>query len=266
MKSLYLLDADIPVFKASIIAQQVNPFSGEVDDANIEMALDSLKEQLEPYLKLGKVILCFSEGKSFRYDILETYKHNRKNSEKPILLGEVREHCLKNYRTLRFDGLEGDDVCGIFATKPEVKEKYDVTIVSDDKDLKTVPCKLIRLNNPVEEITPQQAHYYHMYQTLVGDPTDGYSGCPQWGDKKVTKLLTQPLRLRDNETLWGRVCDTFYSKGLTKNDALTQARLAKILTWDLWDSSNKKPKMWEYQNNGHIPTIHSSEPLRKVDT
>ncbi len=257
MKNLYLVDADIPVFKASVIAQQVNPFTNEVDDANIDLAIDSIKEQLEPYLKLGKVILCFSEGKSFRYKILDSYKHNRKNSEKPILLNEVRKYCEDNYKSLKYEGLEGDDVCGIFATKPEVQKAYDITVVSDDKDLKTVPCKLIRLDNPVEEITPRQAHYNHMYQTLVGDPTDGYGGCPQWGDKKVTKLLSQPLR--KDETLWGRVCDTYYSKGLTKKDALTQARLAKILTWSLWDSSNKKPIMWEYNNDGHFSAIHSNQ-------
>ena len=42
-----------------------------------------------------------------------------------------------NYETLTYPNLEGDDVCGIFATQSLNKDK--VVILSGDKDLRTIP-------------------------------------------------------------------------------------------------------------------------------
>ena len=63
-----------------------------------------------------------------------------------------------------------------------------------------------------------------MIQTLSGDQTDGYSGAPGFGVKTSAKFFGE------NGYTWNSVLDAFIQKGLTEEDALKNARLAKILT------------------------------------
>ena len=81
--------------------------------------------------------------------------------------------------------LEADDVLGIIATMPENKGK--VTVVSDDKDLKTVgPSRLYRpMTDELLEISEADADRYFLTQVLTGDVTDGYKGIPGIGPKKA---------------------------------------------------------------------------------
>ena len=50
---------------------------------------------------------------------------------------------------------------------------------------------------------------------------------------------------------WATVVKAFESKGLTEEDALLNARLAKILTHEDYDAKRQEPKLWtptpEYQ-------------------
>ena len=73
------------------------------------------------------------------------------------------------------DSLEADDVLGILATEPSNEERI---IVSIDKDLYQIPAKISKDGKTFEEISENEANYWHMMQTLTGDSTDGYSGCP----------------------------------------------------------------------------------------
>ena len=43
---------------------------------------------------------------------------------------------------------------------------------------------------------------------------------------------------------WKTVLETFKEKGLTEDDALVNARLARILTADDYDFNKKQPKLW----------------------
>ena len=44
---------------------------------------------------------------------------------------------------------------------------------------------------------------------------------------------------------WGAVEQAFIKAGLTKDDALTQARLARILRWSDWDAEKGEPILWK---------------------
>ena len=66
-------------------------------------------------------------------------------------------------------------------------------------------------------------------QTLAGDSTDGYSGAPGFGVKTSQKFF------EENGYTWNSVLEAFGKKGLTEEDALMNARLAKILTADDYD-------------------------------
>ena len=60
--------------------------------------------------------------------------------------------------------------------------------------------------------------------------TDGYSGIPGIGIKRAATILEK------NGCTWDTVREAFLEKGLTEDDALMNARLAKILTSDLYES------------------------------
>ena len=85
-------------------------------------------------------------------------------------------------------GLEADDVCGLLSTKPENKKQC--VVVSNDKDLKTIPGMLYRpMSDEMLSVTEQEADKNFLTQCLTGDSTDGYPGVPGIGPKKAEALL-----------------------------------------------------------------------------
>ena len=87
-------------------------------------------------------------------------------------------------------------------------------------------------------ITPEEGAKWHLIQTLAGDQTDGYSGVPGIGVKRAETLF-------DKEGYsWQTVLKAFNDKGLTDADALLNARLARILTLDDYDTKRQEPILW----------------------
>ena len=70
---------------------------------------------------------------------------------------------------------------------------------------------------------------------MAGDQTDGYAGVPGIGVKRAVQLF------EENGYNWKTVVDAFEAKGLTEEDALTNARLAKILTASDYDFAEGAP-------------------------
>jgi DNA polymerase-1 len=124
--------------------------------------------------------------------------------------------------------------------RPNAPERI---IVSDDKDLKTIPGRLYR-QGVLHEITMDQANLCWLSQTLTGDPADGYKGCPGVGEVKAKAILSKP------GGRWENVKQAFLKAGLTESDAVLQARLARILRHGDWDSANKRPKLWSPGTTG----------------
>jgi len=44
--------------------------------------------------------------------------------------------------------------------------------------------------------------------------------------------------------MWSAVVDAYESKGLTEEDAVMQARMARILRAEDWDFGKKAPRLW----------------------
>ena len=93
------------------------------------------------------------------------------------------------------------------------------------------------------DITEAEADKNFLTQCLTGDPTDGYVGLKGYGPKTAEKLLG----LRPD---WSIVEKAYIKAGLTKQDALTQARLAQILRWCDWDYDHKRPIL--YGSKEHV--------------
>lgn len=245
MKPLLLLDGDLILYRNTIACEKeiqwdeqnwVLFLNAENAWDNIQSAIENIKKDLES----DRVVLTFSQGRSFRYDLLPTYKSNRKDLRKPLGYSSLVERAKSFYKWRSFDGLEADDVMGILATNPA---NTSAIIVSDDKDMKTIPGLLYR-QGELHTITQEQADYWHLFQTLVGDPTDGFTGMPGCGPKTAERLLTGSVEP------WRAIVEAFEAKGLTEDDALTQARLARILRTSEWDTKNKEIKHW-------TPPIHT---------
>ena len=133
--------------------------------------------------------------------------------------------------------LEADDAMGIYATAHPGN-----IIVSPDKDMRQIPGKLYNLTDTTY-ITPEEGARWHLIQTLAGDQTDGYSGVPGIGVKRAETLF-------DKEGYsWQTVLQAFKDKGLTEKDALLNARLARILTLDDYDTKRQDPILWTPENS-----------------
>ena len=75
-------------------------------------------------------------------------------------------------------------------------------------------------------------------QAMAGDNTDGYSGVPGIGVKKAKKIFAE------KGYTWKAVVETFEEKEMTEEDALVNARLARILTTDDYDHE-KENQLWQ---------------------
>jgi DNA polymerase-1 len=236
---MLLIDADQYLFKATAAVEKETRWDefNHVLYSNREEAWENFARMIRQlFERFGteEHAMCFSGSPPcFRRKIADTYKAMR-SPRKPLCYAALRELCEAHYNVIAFPGLEADDVMGILATKPG---KHKRIIISQDKDMKTIPGFVMR-EGGVMHITEEQADYWHMYQTLVGDTSDGFKGCPGIGPKKAEVLL------KDAKDRWGVVKSTYVKQGSTEDDALQQARLARILRWSDWDTEAKEPILW----------------------
>lgn len=237
MKRTLLIDGDIIVYRyASTVEQEVDwgddVWSLWSDAKEAKQLILQYLEHLVEMTAADDFIFCFSDKDNFRKTILPTYKSNRKGKRKPVCYKGVKSWIESKYESITMPNLEGDDVMGILATSGKYEE---TVIVSEDKDMKTIPGLLWR-NAELEEISEEDADYFHLYQTLVGDPTDGYSGLKGVGDKKATALLETPT--------WETVVTAYEKAGHTEEDALVQARVARILRASDYNAKKQEPILW----------------------
>ena len=184
MKTQLLIDGDIVAYQSAISSEVEVKWGDDLwtlhshEDEAKEM-LDNTIAKMKKNLKADSIVVAITDKTNFRKDVLPTYKDNRKQKRKPIVLGILRSYLIKKYNAIFYTGLEADDVLGILATKPS---KYDKVIVSIDKDFNQIPTKISRDGETItSEITTQEADLFHMMQARAGDSSDGYSGCTKSG-------------------------------------------------------------------------------------
>lgn len=233
-----LIDADGYLYKATVAAEYEANWGDNifVASTNIGQAQDMFVSQIEAIQRTlgnGELVMVLSGDKNFRKDLDPSYKSNRV-SRKPLGYLAMIEWLHENYTVVSNELLEADDYLGILATKPGAP---DSIIVSEDKDLQTIPGRIFRLG-VLSTIDDDEAERYWLYQTLTGDPADGYKGCPGVGPVKAAKLLDKP------GSRWENVKREFLKAGMSEDYAVLQARLARILRYSDWDNVNKVPILW----------------------
>jgi DNA polymerase-1 len=232
-----LLDGDMLLYKACAAVEREVRWGDQnhVLVANADEAYDAFQRSIDEKKRtLGSTVyhLAFSGPGNFRVELYPAYKSGR--GRKPLCYARLLERVMQEHSAKVVPGLEADDLLGIWATSGKFK---DPIIVSDDKDMKTIPAMLYRLGE-LTRISPEEADYYFYLQTLTGDITDGYPGCPGVGPKTAEKLLAPA------GPAWPQIVLAYEARDLTETDALLQARLARILRASDWDANERKPILW----------------------
>ena len=236
---MLLIDSDFLAYKAAQACEIGIDFGEDVIIAQSQFS-DVLRVFHNELNKVTKAmmeddfILYFSSTENFRKKIYPDYKGHRMK-RKPLGYKRLVNYCRENHNFKLIEGLEADDTIGIEAT--QFADPNNI-VVSPDKDMRQIPSTLWNLTDDVVEITKDDGDRWHLIQSLSGDPTDGYSGCPGIGVKRATELLDK------NENKWEAVCKAYRDRGLSDDDALLNARLAKILQKEDFDHDRNQPILW----------------------
>jgi len=234
--TLLLIDGDIIAYKASASAETPIDWGDGLwtlhsHEADVAIRIEEQIDKLLNEAPVQDCIVALSDKENFRKKLAPYYKANRSNVRKPMLLSWARSYIIGKYNTIIYKGLEADDVLGILGTANK-----DTIIWSEDKDLQTIPA-LHWLNGEVVEIGEVEADHNFFIQTLTGDATDNYKGCPSVGTKTAEKIL----EFGDG---WGAVVRAYISKGLSEEVALENARLARILRNGEYDTDTGEVTLW----------------------
>ena len=233
-----LIDADYIVYKSCAGAEEDYDWGDDVvmvvsrfSDAmkNVQRELTKIKNEF--MWDTPELVLFFSDSKNFRKKIYPDYKGHR-NRKKPCAYKRVIDALRDQYKVIRMAELEADDAMGIYATANPGN-----IIVSPDKDMRQIPGRLFNLDEMVE-VTAEEGRRWHLIQTLAGDQTDGYSGVPGIGIKRAVALF------EESGYTWETVVKAFADKGLDEEVALTNARLARILTHEDFDQRKQQVIRW----------------------
>lgn len=244
--STLLVDADIIAYQIASVTEEPIRWDNEVwtlhsDEKECVRLIDDYYARLKEDTECVDLVSCISDKKNFRKKILPTYKENRDNTRKPLTLKFCRDYIFKKYNGISKPNLEADDVIGILATSNIIKGTK--VICSIDKDLNQIAGLHY---NPKEKefysITPLEGERNFYKQVLIGDQTDNYKGCPTYGEVKATRVLST------KKNFWKIILSCFEEQGLNEEDALVQARVARILQNQFYDFKKKKPILWSYND------------------
>lgn len=272
-----LIDGDVIAFTAASAVQKthedsfgfVTPWASRIEG---QFVVDSMMCNLEIDFKATHIRVALTDPEvNWRRSIFPAYKANR-TGPRPLLLDILKQYLRDKYGAFHWPELEADDVLGILNTEPQAYDGKRI-LVGNDKDFLTVPGFYHRLKDyngsgkpVVREVTPWEAQRFHIKQTLMGDATDGYPGCPLIGKTRAEELLESPVLLRPTHgvitrginkgnsvtrwvseptnDLWAMVV-THYQKGEQgETEALVNARLAHILRHEDYNRETGAITLW----------------------
>lgn len=245
------VDMDILIHRA------IHGASQEVDEGEYLVSHSGIKDALVEGcakwvapLKASTVIPVLSDfHHNWRYALKGPYKLNRGGGGRGAsveLMKFARQFVRDHWpKTIEIEGLEADDVIGIMCTHPNHMKRS--VAVSIDKDMLTLPARVFNprkmARRPVT-IKKAVADYNWLTQAVTGDTVDGYKGIPGTGPKGAEKILKE--HIGDVWGMWGAVVKAYLEAGkdLRYEDALINARYARILRHEDWDPEKKQVRLF----------------------
>lgn len=214
-----LIDGDILAYQCGFVHEK-NPHFSDLDDLLDETVSDWMRRA---FCTSAKV--CLTRHRTFRHKLTDTYKCNRADAVRPVQINEILDYLESEHDGLVVNGLEADDLMGIFGTHPDLPNAVIVTV---DKDLLQIPGWHF---NPKKDDFPWHqelldAQHNFWLQTMMGDSVDGIKGLPGIGPKRAAKAL------EESEVGWPQeVADRYQEafSGLTEHDMTLE--LVRILSY-----------------------------------
>lgn len=244
-KRRLLIDGDVVLYEVCLACETATDWGDDMWTLHADMK--EARQRFDGWVagmqeKLGATelpVITLSDPANWRKEVLPTYKRNRKGKRKPLIFRELRKYVQDTYDSQQLDNLEADDVLGLLATGHQYASEETI-IVTIDKDLLTIPGLCYYYNNPEDgiiSVSEEQADANHLLQAIAGDPVDGYSGCPRVG-------MVRARRIIEADPTWDSVVGAYAKAGLTEEDALLQARVARILRDGEYVYTTGKVKLW----------------------
>lgn len=176
----------------------------------VEQAMD------EAGVEFDRLELYLTGKGNFREEIatIKGYKANRKDNVRPVHYKGIRRYMRERWSATVVKGYEADDALGMVAHT----HGYDgerVVLVSQDKDLRTVPGRHYNPRKKAWSIVTKQEALLNFYrQVVTGDPVDNIPGCFKAGPKAADELLASVYD-QDEATIANAVHD-MYKASLTR--------------------------------------------------
>lgn len=238
---LLVIDADVVLYRSAFLCEEEIKWADDIWtlQSNFNEAKSIVIHQIDDIKKTlssDNFVLAFSDRSTFRHDMWPDYKGNRKDKRKPLGISDLKKWMVDTFKSVIMPNLEADDVCGILCTR----DPENTVAVSIDKDFGTLPITWYNPNDDrLRTITPAEANFFHLIQSLTGDSTDGFEGIKGVGPMTAKKLLTK------NGAYWETVVEAYEKKGMTEDDALMTARLARILRDGDYNEETHEVSLWD---------------------
>ncbi|MFT3785373.1 MAG: 5'-3' exonuclease H3TH domain-containing protein [Tepidisphaeraceae bacterium] len=199
--SFYIIDGHAHIYRAYFAPfRDLTSPTGEPTKATFvftQMLLNLVEQRRPDYLAM---VIDHGDETVFRKTLYPQYKANR--PPRPDDFTPQEQRILQIVRAtgvpiFEAPGFEADDVIATFVE--QLKDKFDVYLVSKDKDLRQVLTDHVCLYDPTtgETVGPQRLREKCGYgpersvdvQTLIGDAIDNVPGIPGVGEKTAVQLL-----------------------------------------------------------------------------
>ena len=195
---IVLVDADSLVWSSTYKVKESPEDDGwnDIEEAKgkFDEFLMKIINDLEVDYDLDKVIIFNGAKGNFRKAISSDYKANRTKREFPPILEELHQYVREQYDSISAVDEETDDaVAKYWKSTSDILGKYEVMIVSIDKDYKQLPCLLYNYGIRHEclyDITEEEALQNFYTQMIVGDSADNVNYCKGYGPKFAEKHLS----------------------------------------------------------------------------
>ena len=257
------MDADVLFHKFAYHHEYTNEWNPDepplIDTESAITQMDDFVAYSLHVTETKSVILCVSDSVNFRYDVMPTYKYNRRNLEAPVLHGILKDYALNHprYPAYRYPNLEADDVMGIVSTKSP--NRYVIATV--DKDLRQIPGAHYNWMSDkwVRTVDPIEADSWFYQQILSGDSADGYIGCPMIGHEKAADIVASVPKQGTqwwHREMWRLIVEVYKAVDavfayesylvdeLDESHALLTARVARILRHSEYNIKEKSVNLW----------------------